>query len=253
MKADTENQKKPPDKMRAASPTQSGELSRDVYLAGCQAIANAMREYGYVYTKSGPKLRRKSQDFIFQVDFQSSHHNVSGKLIALWIHGNVFSAALKQWRAVNPCLLKTSDYVAGGQIGNLLALQSWMEWNLALPAERFNQIEAAVASIRDIILPYFAMFDDLPLLRQRLVLEEIPSFSPACALDFLRCFGSKNEAIQAASQMLHRLPGAQDQYASILATYRNQGLPSYTPTAHGEVLALATILYDFPDLSQKAG
>lgn len=251
--SDTANRKKRATQVRFGSNPSSRELSRDVYLAGCQAIANTMHKDGYTFTKSGPKLRRKSQNFTFQISFQSSHHNVSGESIALWIHGYVFSSSLKKWRTVNPCLLKTSDFVAGGQIGNLLPRQSWMEWNLAVPDERTKQIEDAVATIKNIIIPYFAMFDDVPKLVQRLVIEDIPLFSPSSALDFLTCFGSKHEAIQAAANMFHRLPGVQELYSAALETYRMQGFPSYTPTAYGEVLAMATIVYNFPDFSHNTG
>ena len=249
--SDTAKRKKRAAHVRRGGNTPAGEAPRDVYLAGCLAIANAFSNDGYSYAKSGPNLRRKSQDFVFQINFQSSHLNVSGELIALWIHGYVFSSTLKKWRAVNPCLLKASDFVAGGQIGNLLSQQSWMEWNLANSVERNQQIEDAVSTIKSIITPYFAMFDDVPKLIKRLINEDVPSFSPTCALDFLMRFGSKSDTIQAASNMLHRLSGAQDQYSALLAQYRAQGLPSYTPRAHGEVLAMASIVYDFPDLSRQ--
>lgn len=241
-------------KKRAAEVHLSGKAPseadpREVYLAGCGTIADAIRADGYSYIKSGAKLRRKSQDFTFQISFQSSHNNISGELVALWIHVYVFSPTLKQWRISNHCLVNKSDFVAGGQIGNLISPFSWMEWNLAVPNRRDSQIADAVSTIRRIAAPYFSMFDAIPALINRLTNEEVPSFSPASALDFLMCFGSRAEARKAAENMLQRLPGARDRYPTALTQYRANGLPSYAPTAHGEVLSAATIVFDFPDLS----
>lgn len=221
---------------------------REVYSAACKKIAAAIVADGYLYVQSGPKLYRKSHDFVFQIIFQSSHRNIQGKLVALWIHGNVISPTLKQWRSANPCLVKGSDGVAGGQIGNLIHPPSWMEWNLAIASKRNKQIADAIATLRRITYPYFAMFDDTPSLITRLVKEDLPSFPPASALDFIMCFGSTTDALRAAQNMLQRLPGANERYPVALARFRREGLPTHTLTNHGEVLAAATLLYGFPDL-----
>lgn len=247
--SDTAKRKKRATEARFGGNACSGEMPRAVYLAGCKAIADVTGHDGYAYAKSGPKLCRKSRDFTFQISFQSSHHNKPGELIALWIHGNVQSPTLKRWRTANPCLLKGSASVAGGQIGNLVPRHSWMEWNLAIPGERDKQIADAVATIKRLVYPYFAMFEDVPRLVRRLVNEDVPSFQPSSALDFLVCFGSQSDAQQAARNMFLRLPGARERYPTALARFRAEGLPPYIPTVHGEALAAATIIYGFPDLA----
>ncbi len=229
------------------------ETPRQVYLDGCLEIANALREDGFTYLKSGPKLRRKSDDFRFEISFQSSHANIPGELVVLWIHGYIFSPSLKKWRSDHACLVKRSDFVAGGQIGNLRYPQAWLAWNLALPGERGRQTADALSAIRAIICPSFAMFDDIPSLVQRLVDEDLPAFSPASTLDFLMCFGTKADALQAAVSMFQRMPTVQAGYAEACARFRQQGLPSYTPSVHAEVLAMASLVYDFPDLGREAG
>jgi hypothetical protein len=223
-------------------------VPRQVYLAGCQAIAEGLRADGFTYLKSSQKLRRKSRDFSFEVSFQSSHNNTAGELVILWIHAHVFSITLKTWRAEHACLLKGSDFVAGGQIGNLLAQPGWLEWNLADPAGRSDQIGAAIDTIRRIAWPFFALFDDLPGLTRQLVDQGVPSFNTINALDFLMCFASPADARQASANMLARLPQAQAGYALALSSYRTQGLPAITPSAHADVLAMASIVYHFPDL-----
>lgn len=235
--------------MKPSPPTRPPEdTPREIYLAACQRIAGAFADDCYVFRKSGPVLSRKTDPFDFQIAFQSSHSNLRGKLVILWLNGLVTSPPLKKWRSTHPCLRKESDYVAGGLIGNLDRLPSCMEWNLAIGGQRDQQITDAVESIRRIILPYFALFDDIPALIERLAGESIPSFPPACALDFVMCFGSKSEAQRVAENLIRRLPGAAERYPTALANFRRDGLPGSTLSNHGEVLAAATLTFGLSDL-----
>jgi hypothetical protein len=246
--AETARRKRRVAEVRFGRAPTSGEVPRHVYLAACEAIASLLATDGYTYTKSGPRLSRKTQDFTFRISFRSSHLNIPGELVVLWIHAYVMSVTLKKWRMGHACLGKGSDFVAGGQIGNLLRQHSWMEWNLALPGDRDQQIADALGTIRCVAYPYFAMFDEIPQLAARLAVEDVPSFEPASALDFLMCFASRSEALWAARRMLRELPGAEERYPTALARFRDNGVPPYMLSIHGEVLAAATIIYDFPDL-----
>ena len=76
-----------------------GEAPREVYAAACQAIADALASDGFEYVRSKATLKRKTSDFGFYISFQSSHNNVAGELVRLWIHAGVTSQALKAWRA----------------------------------------------------------------------------------------------------------------------------------------------------------
>ncbi len=231
----------------------SGEAPRDVYLAGCRSIADALAPDGFTYAKSSQTATRKHRDFAFRISFQSSHYNIAGELVALGIFAVVYSPTLKKWGKAHPNLtMERWDRVAGGQIGNLVARHSWMEWNLASPAGRDRQIADAIATIRRIALPYFALFEDVPSLVARLTVEDIPSFKPASALDFLMAFATPAAALRAARGMLRRLPEARQSYPAALARLRNDGPPSHTPTGHGEVLAAATVLFGFPDLTLES-
>jgi hypothetical protein len=250
--SETARRKKRVAEVRFGGTPVSGDVPREVYAAACHAIAGALEADGYTYAKSGPRLSRKAREFAFHISFQSSHHNIPGELVALWIHANVTSPTLKKWRSGHPCLSKGSDFVGGGQIGNLLPQHSWMEWNLALPTEREREIDDAIAAIRRVVFPYFAMFDDIPQLMPRLVSEDLPSFDVASALDFLMCFGSPTDALQAAKRMLRELPGAKQRYPAALDRFRREGLPPHMLTVHGEVLAAATVIYDFNDLGSEA-
>jgi hypothetical protein len=234
----------------AGAPT-SGESPRDVYAAGCRAIADALAADGFTYAQSSQTLTRKSGDLVFRISFSSSHHNIAGELVALEIYAVVASPKMKRWGKSHPNLtMKRWDRIAGGQIGNLAPRHSWMEWNLASPGDRERQIADVVATIRRIASPYFTLFEDVPGLATRLASEDIPSLSPASALDFLMCFGTRSDALRAARGMLRRLAEAQKSYPAALARLRKKRIPSDDALKDdGEELAAATVLFDFPDLS----
>jgi hypothetical protein len=225
-----------------------GEAPRTVYLAACQAIADALASDGFERTRSKPTLSRKTSGFSDHIYFQSSHHNVAGELVVMWIHAGVTSRALKTWRATHPCLMGASDRVAGGQVGNLVEPSSWMEWNLASESQRADEIADAVATIRELAYPYFALFGDLRAVRARLIAEDVPSMWLASALDFLMCFGSKAEVLALARRVFLEKDQIRDRYRASLARYQSLGLPRHMLTAYGEVLAAATLVFDLPDL-----
>lgn len=225
-----------------------GEAPREVYAAGCQAIADALACDGFEYVRSKATLKRKTSDFGFHIYFQSSHNNVADELVILWIHAGVTSQALKAWRVTHPCLVGASDIVAGGQIGNLVKPEGWMEWNLASAKQRDDQIADAVTTIRELAYPYFALFGDVAALREQLVVGGLPSMWPASALDFLMCYGSRDEALAFARRVFLEQEQVRDRYRQSLAQYQTLGLPPYRPAADGEVLAVATLLFGLPDL-----
>lgn len=225
-----------------------GEAPGEVYAAACQAIADALSSDGFAYTRSKATLKRKTSDFGFYIYFQSSHNNVAGELVMLWIHAGVTSRALKAWRVTHPCLVHPSDIVAGGQIGNLVKPESWIEWNLASAEQRDDEIADAVTTIRELAYPYFALFDNVATVRQQLVAEGLPSMWPASALDLLMCYGSKDEALAFARRIFLEQEEVRDRYRQSLADYQVRGLPPYQLAAHGDVLAAATLLFGLPDL-----
>jgi hypothetical protein len=209
-------------------------------------IAEDLRADGFTYSKSKGTLQRtsKEQNLVFQIVFQSSHQNKAGKLVVLWVHGHVLSPALKVWRATHPCLRRGSDLLAGGQIGNLVEPPSWMEWNLADASMRGEEIENVISTIRMILFPFFQLFDrkEDPLSLSRN--SNLLGIQPADILDLLMCYGSRTDTANAAQNMLEKLPSALVRYPSALAQFREEGLPPYTLTNYGEVLAAATILFD---------
>src|SRR5262249_26533332 len=152
----------------------SAEKPKDVFRAGCAEIAGQFN--GFVFSKSKHTAKRKRGDLTDEIWFQSSHNNVAGEYVAVWIHAGVQSLRIKEWRAAHPYPGSiVPDRIAGDQIGNLRAKPAWLEWNLA--HNRDKQIASAVETIRELVLPFFRRFDDLDALASVLAREEIPGFS----------------------------------------------------------------------------
>lgn len=228
------------------SPAQ--ESPRDVFLAGCTAIGEYLHEFGYKYSKSGPHARRKSGDFVFQIRFQSSHHNIAGAGVALWIHGTVLSPRLKKWRESQP-LLHRSDFVAGGQIGNLQTNHCWLAWNLADGTKRAEVVSDAIHKIEELAIPYFHRFEDLPALCKLLVDGDLRMMTIDRVVEFFMCFADQSTARKAAANFLQRRPDLDVAYRHAFEQYAEKGLDSKYPSGYAEQLAFASHVFKFGALT----
>ncbi|GAB1308542.1 hypothetical protein KH5_12250 [Urechidicola sp. KH5] len=63
----------------------------------CNSIGKHYSEKGWKYSKSRPKIRRENNDLIVEINFWSSHSNMSGSYIQLEILPYVSSKRLKKW------------------------------------------------------------------------------------------------------------------------------------------------------------
>lgn len=230
-----------------AAPTP--ESPREVHAAACAKIASHLSGRGYRFAKSGPHATRKHGDFTYQIGFQSSHKNVTGVSVKLWIHGTVFSKRLETWRSSHPHL-RVIDYVAGGQIGNLTDDTIWHDWNLADPNTRQATIDAAISAIESVAMPYFAQFDDIKVFLPKLQHSDVPSMPIDRVIEFLMCFADHQAARTAGANFLKRHPNLVNSYIRDLQRYADRGLDWSQPSGYARQLAFASHLFDFGDLTQ---
>ena len=248
--ADTAHRKRRAAQSRFAGTPAGTESPRDVFLSACASIAAAFEPSGYKYAKSGPHFRKRSGGFTFQVSFQSSHNNVAGEHVCMWIHGTVFARRIKKWRE-QQANVHPSDYVAGGQIGNLQADCAWLEWELADPRNRDSAIADAISTIEQLAFPYFAMFEDLPCLTSRLLAGELPSMPIDRVIEFLLCFNSPQTARTSAAHFLQQRPDLVQSYRRELQNYADRGLDSIHPSGYAKQLAFASHAFEFGDLTAE--
>lgn len=218
------------------------EKPRDVILAACEAIGDALRSEGFSFQRTGPNLKRVNGDLVFQIHFQSDRNNIAGRRAAVWIHGGVSSRALAKWRRVHPNVLirrsgPGTGGVAGGQIGNLTEPFGWMEWDLADEADRQGQIADAVGSIRQILLPFFALFDDPATAVNALILDRNPWQSSL--VEYALCRLGKVAAEAAGRAYLHANPGARNRFEEAHLAYAVDGLPRPTRNFDDRLAAVA--------------
>jgi hypothetical protein len=247
--SDTANRKHRAAQARSAGTPPGTESPRDVYLSACATIAAAFESSGYQYAKSGPHLRKRSGDFTAQISFQSSHNNVPGEHVCLWIHGTIFSRRIKKWREQQPHVTP-SDYVAGGQIGNLQTSNAWLEWELADPNERDSAIDGAISTIKQLAIPYFSLFDDLPSLTSRLIADDFPSMTIDRVIEFLMCFNDQQVARTSAANFLQRRPELIPSYCREFQNYAERGLDSVHPSGCARQLAFASHAFGFGVLAE---
>ena len=227
------------------------ETPRDVYLIACASIGEHLEEsFGFKYAKSGPRARKRYGDFTFEIFFQSSHHNVAGKHVAMWLHGHVLSTKIKKWRETQP-FLQSSDYVAGGQIGALQTNEHWLDFELAHRRKREGTIRRAIKTIDELALPYFAKFENLPSLFQLLVKEDLPAMTIDRVVEFLMCFADSPTARLAAINFLKRRSDLIQAYQQSYAHYAEIGLDSKHPSGYAEKLAFASHAFKFGDLADN--
>ena len=243
-------------KQRAAQMRRSGapdELPEPsvVFQDACAAIGRALAADGFRYAKRGPHLTRKAGDFTYRISFQSSAHNVRGEYVAVWIHANVLSKAIKAWRRrFEP--QSSWDFVAGGQIGNLEPEPGWSEWNVADPKGRPAVIEDAVTGIRSTVLPFFARFADRSSALNTLDQWPVPGLAIVPSIELALSYGDRVRAQALLERFFVRYPDLLAEYHAKLDEYRRTGLPTYRDGGWAADLAKATIQYELAPVSAAA-
>lgn len=191
----------------------SDERPRDVYLASCARIAQALAADGFTYVKSQQECRRLRGDFEHVIGFQTERSNCAGVFVTLRLVANVSSKRLLEWRIARgaPAL----DHVAGGMVHLLGERYGDISWDLANPAERAATEQDVLAFIDEEVLPFFALFDDPPALVARLVRESLPGMWPSYQAEFAWHYGGRTQAEQVLELLLHTpFPGNYMAHAS---------------------------------------
>jgi hypothetical protein len=227
---------------RARSAGSAAEKPKEVILSACEAIAADLKADGFSFAKSGPKLKRVQGDLTFTVAFQSDRNNIAGKRAAVWIHAGVTSEKLAKARRSHPMPWGGDDgpgagAVTGGQIGNLLAEPTWMEWDFAQQDTRQSEIDDAIGAVRRIILPFFALFDD-PASAVELLIHR-PALWPTSLVQYANVAVSREAAEAAGNAFLKCNPPIRERFDEALAKFKRSGLPAYHTDIGSDLAAIA--------------
>ena len=233
-------------------PVPETDKPREVILGACEAIAEALEGDGFTFRRSGPKLTRADGDLVFEIYFQSDRNNIAGRRAAVWIHGGVRSAALGKWRRARPVPWGVSDgpdvgLVTGGQIGNLTSKPAWLEWDFADASRRADEIADAVAAIRHILLPFFALFADPACVIDSLCHN--PALRQSSLLEYAVAILGREAAEAAGRKLLDGDPQLRRSFEGFAAQFRENGLPRFIGNQMSDLAAVA--LADGLDLSRR--
>jgi hypothetical protein len=136
--------------------------------------------------------------------------------------------------------------------GNLAERHAWLEWNLADPVNRQREIDSAIHTIRELAIPYFAVFDNPANVCSKLMRGELVGMDLMNMFDFVACFSSIAAAREVAVAYLSRRADLIDGYRERLKQFQQTGLPDHVPSGYVDVLAALSVRFDLGDLGAVA-
>jgi hypothetical protein len=166
------------------------ERPRDVYLAGCVAVADRLAERGFHYAPSRQHLTRDRSPFREVIKFQSSHFNQSGVSVALLPHVYVENREFRQWRADHG--LQPSAFVAGGLLG-VIEGTGFRDYNLADRRSRQAVLDALCSDLLRIGMRWFDLVESENELLALARTSDVPGFTVDGLVEWLLFLGRKKE------------------------------------------------------------
>ena len=224
-------------KAHLAGTDPAAEKPRDVYLGACEAIAQSLAPHGFRYLKSRQALDRTVGAFVHHVSFQSSHNNIAGQSVVMWMHANVRCKELARWRSQQSSPLRTDDWVAGGMVHNLTREHAMIEWQLADPTSRSATIANGQEFAGTIVLGYLALFEDPQQTVSELLSAPLNAFSIGDQIEFVLCFAGPREANQILQRFVDHRSDLHTQMHRAKERVEREGLPEYPPSAYADVVA----------------
>jgi hypothetical protein len=235
-------------------PTVDTSAPRAIYLEACAAVGRHLSGRGFRYVRSGPRASRQDGDLTFEVQCQSSHHNVVGAQVTLWLHAHVKSQRLHDWRAAQGAA-HPADYIGGGQLGNLRSEPSWLTWDLSEEATRAATVVNAIDAIERLAIPFFERFRSMGELAAALARAPVPGLEPHAAVELMLCFVGRDAARDAAAGYLASRPDLHDAFREALAQ-RTADPPASAysvPRAFAPSLAYAALRFGLGELVPPVG
>lgn len=222
------------------------EKPRDVFLAACARIAEALASDGFRFMRSKRELRREAGEFVHRIILRADRDNVAGRHVGLGIDVGVSCRRLEAWRRQQQHPLSgTGDRLAFGPICNIEANYLTIAWELADPADRQATVADAVSMIRTEALQWFKHFEDpAALLADFEDQWPVPLCRFDCQLDFAFCFGGRDSAQRVLTRHIASHPDLHDSIRRALAAMRSEGLDDYFGGKfNGEAVAKAHLAY----------
>ena len=234
---------------RAAGRRDDVESSRDVYLECCAAVSERFAEDGFRFAKSGPHMSRRSGRFRFLVSFSTTYHNIPGEYVQVGLYARAESRSLKKWRDEQQRAGRSDGWIAGG-ISNAFVDEAMpVHWNVADRDTRDETCDEIAAYIRANLVAWFALFDDVDGLIDRLSLEHVPAFAwihLSDPIEFAMCFGSTEHAVRIFHRLIRERQIDMAEVHELIAAFRRDGLPRAFSMKYADQAARIAVMHGLP-------
>ena len=228
---------------RRSGTATGAERPREVYLEACQRIGTALTPNGFRYLRSKQELIRDLDHFTHRVTFKSSHNNIPGKHVVLWMYANARCSELQEWREQQPFRLRGDGWVAGGMVHLLEMKIAMLEWELADPRQRSHTIDDAVDFIRSVVLPYLDRFQEPAEVVSAIRSGAIHAFSIGDEIEFALCFAGPDAAQTVLDRFIAERLDLHESIRRAFERMQRDGLPEFNPTGYADVVAWTHFAY----------
>jgi len=165
----------------------------DRFFTVCDELGDKLKALGYKYAKSGPHVSRRKDGFAFKIEFMEERDYAFLNLII-----NVRSRKLKEWKEEAGVPNLNDSVIFGGVSQILLHDNPDVGWSL-------EQGEGEILTIiEERIHPFFERFSDVRSLIPDVIAMRYPKWEIMGILEFLLCFGSHEDAWNAAIHFLRQ-------------------------------------------------
>lgn len=228
------------------------EKAGDVYKDFCLRIAEHYEKLGFKYLKGDNILKKISnnKEWIFNINFCSSHQNVSGEYVAFSFGNSVESTGIKKWSKEQPMFKRNPHGLLGGiHTGRAMDEDAISDaiWSISQEKEREEAFSEVVSLIDTVVIPFFESFTSPK--------DLIPKYSDpnswglgglTCAMKFLLCYGDKDLAKETASKFLATNPSFESKFKQEVEKIKSKAPVDYFVHGHHAMeLAQFNIAYGF--------
>jgi hypothetical protein len=206
---------------------------RELYNNVCNQIAENLKDYGYIYSKSQNKLKLESDDkkYSLIIQFYSNRNNVAGQYVELTSSFHIKSKELKKFTKKKPLLNFSPEIIFGADFGKLIAKDKGsLIWNLAKKNDYEKSISIITKIAKTELKKIFNELQNNDLIIEKINNENFNLRNPIVTVQYLLMNGE----IEIAERFLSNLLNHQKNLENYLKTKKEFAIkPKPKEYVHG--------------------
>jgi hypothetical protein len=215
-------------------PEPDPRAARNLFLDVCTSVAAEFDASGFRFAPSGPHMSRPWNRFRFGVSFEFRRGVVS-------LYAHVQSRDLRAWRKHHG--QPDGGYLGAGQLGNLRENRGWLEWELIDTVDAPAVERSVIGAVRNIALPWFALFEDEAQLAQLLESAKVPGCEGLTPIEWMLAVDRRRSAERHGTALLASAKWNRRAYEHELIRLSVEGIDAGPTFGVGEGLAYANVAY----------